>query len=78
MLNENVKCFLIEEFNIKFSESKKKNESQFVFPAATKVEDVINSLLNINAVKSAEVIKDSLLKIDNNLDGNLCEAQGFK
>ena len=39
LLNEAVKCFLIEEFgdNIKFSESKRKNGSQFVFPAATKV-----------------------------------------
>ena len=51
-LNEDIKCFLIEEFgyNIKFSESERKN-----------VGDVINSLFNINAVKSgAELIKESL------------------
>ena len=81
LLNEDVKCFLIEKFghNIKFSDSEKKNESQFVFPAAIKVEDVINSLLNINAVKrAAEVIKESLLEVDYNLDGSFCDAQDFK
>ena len=41
-----VKCFLMEQFghNIKFSELERKNESQFVFPVATKVENVINLL----------------------------------
>ena len=59
--NKEVKCFLIEEFehDIKFCESERKNESQFVFPVATKVEDVINSLLQTNTVKSAsEVINN--------------------
>ena len=60
LLNEDVKCFLIEEFghSIKFSESERKNESKLVFLATTKVEDVINSLRNIYAVKNAaEVIR---------------------
>ena len=60
LLNEDVKCFLIEEFrhNIKFSEWERKNESQFAFLAATKVEDVINFLRDVYAVKSAaEVIR---------------------
>ena len=60
LLSKGVKSFLIEEFghNIKFSESERKNESQFIFPAAAKVEDVINSLFDTNAVKSAaQVIK---------------------
>ena len=37
LLNKDIKCFLIEEFGhyIKFSESERKNESQFVFPGAT-------------------------------------------
>ena len=81
MLNKDVKSFLIEEFghNIKFSELERKNESQFVFPATIKVEDVINSLLNINAVESAaEVIKKSWLEIDYNLNDSLCDAQDLK
>ena len=55
-LNEDVKCILIEEFghNIKFSESERKNESQFVLLLAATVEDVIKSLL----------------EVDYNLDGN--------
>ena len=80
LLNEDVKCFLIEEFghNIKFSESEKKNESQFVFPASTKVEAVINSLLITNAAKNAaEVIQESLLEVYN-LDDSFCDAQDFK
>ena len=63
LLNNNVKYFLIEEFayNIKFCEWERKNKPQFVFPLATKVQDVINSLLKINVVKSAaEAIKESL------------------
>ena len=54
----------IEEFgyNIKFSKSERKNESQFALPEAAEVENVINSLLN--AVKSAtEIIKKSLLEV---------------
>ena len=37
LLNEVVKCFLIEEFGhyIKFKESERENESQIVFPGAT-------------------------------------------
>ena len=37
----------IEEFgyNIKFSESERKNESQFALPEAAEVEDVIHSPL---------------------------------
>ena len=37
LLNEDVKCILIEEFGhyIKFSESERENESQFVFAGAT-------------------------------------------
>ena len=80
LLNEDLKCLLIEEFgrNIKFSESEKKNESQFVVPVAAKVEDFINSLLNINAAKStAEVIKESLLEVDYSLDASFCDAQDF-
>ena len=64
---------LSEEFrhSIKFSESERKNESQFVLPLAIKVEGVINSLHNIYALKSpAEVIKQSLLEFDYNLDGS--------
>ena len=36
LLNEDVKCILVEEFGhyIKFSESERENESQFVFPGA--------------------------------------------
>ena len=78
--NKHVRCFLVEEFenNIKFSKSNRKNESQFVFPEATKVDDFINSLLNINAVKSAaEVIKESLLEVKHNLDGSFCETQNL-
>ena len=81
LLNEDVKCFLIEEFghNNKFSESERRNESQFVCSGATKIEDVMNSLLNINVVKSAaEVIKKSLLEIDYNWDVSFCDAQDFK
>ena len=37
LLNEDIKCFLMEEFGhyIKFIESDRENESQFVFPVAT-------------------------------------------
>ena len=37
LLNKDIKFFLIEEFGhyIKFSESERENESQFVFPGAT-------------------------------------------
>ena len=37
LLNEDIKCFLMEEFGhyIKFSESERENESQFVFAGAT-------------------------------------------
>ena len=52
LLNKDVKCFLMEEFGPSNLVNKrgKMNHSLF-FPAATKVEDVINSFLNINAVK---------------------------
>ena len=65
----------MEEFgyNIKFSESERKNESQFALPEAAEVEDVINSLLN--AVKSAtEIIRKSLLEVHNNLDASYSDA----
>ena len=65
----------IEEFgyNIKFSESERKNESQFALPEAAEVEDVINSLLN--AVKSAtEIIRKSLLEVHNNLGASYSDA----
>ena len=71
--SEDVKCFLIEQFghNIKFSESERKNESQFVLLLATEVEDVINSLHNIKLVKNAdEAIKERLLQVDYNVDGS--------
>ena len=49
------------------------------FPWATKAEAVINSLVIINAVKSAVgVIKESLLEVDYNLDDSFCDAQDFK
>ena len=79
--NKDVKCFLIKEHghNIKFNESVRKNASPFVFHAETKVEYVINSLLNINAAKSAaEVIKESLLGVHYNLDDSFCDAQDLK
>ena len=65
----------IEEFgyNIKFSESERKNESQFALPEAAEVEDVINSLLN--AVKSAtEIIRKFLLEVHNNLGASYSDA----
>ena len=65
----------MEEFgyNIKFSESERKNESQFALPEAAEVEDVIDSLLN--AVKSAtEIIRKSLLEVHNNLDASYSDA----
>ena len=65
----------IEEFgyNIKFSESERKNESQFALSEAAEVEDVINSLLN--AVKSAtEIIRKSLLEVHNNLGASYSDA----
>ena len=81
LLNKDVKCFLIKEHghNIKFNESVRKNASPFVFPAEAKVEYVINSLLNINAAKSAaEVIKESLLGVHCNLDDSFCGTQDLK
>ena len=52
---------------------------QFVFPVTTEVQDVINSLLKINAVKTAgEVIKESLLEADYNLDDSFCDTQDLK
>ena len=63
----------------KFSQSERTHESQFVFPAATRDEDVIDSLHNRNAVKSAvDVIKKSLLEVDYNLDDSFCDAQALK
>ena len=65
----------IEEFgyNIKFSESERKNESQFAWPDAAELEDVIHSLLN--AVKSAtEIIKKSLLEVHYNVDATYSDA----
>ena len=63
----------------KFSQSQRKHESQFVFPAATRDEDVIDSPHNINAVKSAvDIIKKSLLEFDYNLDDSFCDAQALK
>ena len=65
----------IEKFgyNFKFSESERKNESQFALPDAAEVEDVIHSLLN--AVKSAtEIIKKSLLEVHFNLDASYSDA----
>ena len=77
LVNKDAKSFLIEQFghNIKFSESERKNKSQFLFLVAIKVEDVINSLLNINAVESvAEVTEESRLEIDQNLDDSFYDA----
>ena len=49
----------------------RKNESPFVLLLATEVEDVTNSLLSINSLKSAdETIKESLLEINYNVDGS--------
>ena len=65
----------VEEFgyNIKFSESERKNESQFAWPDAAELEDVIHSLLN--AVKSAtEIIKKSLLEVHYNVDATYSDA----
>ena len=65
----------IEKFgyNFKFTESERKNESQFALPEAAEVENVINSLLN--AVKSAtEIIKKSLLEVHFNLDASYSDA----
>ena len=76
LLNEDVKCFLIEYFghDIKFSESKRNNKSNFLIPVATKIEDAIN----ITVKSTAEVIKELLLEVDHNLDGSFCNAQPFK
>ena len=77
LVNKDVKSFLIEQFghNIKFSELERKNKSQFLFPVAIKVEDVINSLLNINAVESAaEVTEESRLEVEQNLDDSFYDA----
>ena len=50
-----------------------------VFPSASKVEDVINSLLQISAVKSAaEVTKELLLEVDYNLGDSFCDAHDLK
>ena len=60
-------------YNFKFTESERKNESQFALPEAAEVENVINSLLN--AVKSAtEIIKNSLLEVHYNLDASYSDA----
>ena len=82
LLNESIKCFLIEEefvHSIKFSESEQKYESQFVFPPATKVKDLLSTFCNINAVKStAKVITESFLEVNYNLDVSFCDTQDFK
>ena len=42
-------------------------------------QDVINSVLNINAVKSAaEVIIGSMLEVGYNLDDSFCDTQDLK
>ena len=77
LVNKDIKCFLIEESGekIKFSESNKKNESHFVFSAEINIEDVINSLRNINVVKSAaKLIRKALLEVNFNLDDSFCDA----
>ena len=46
---------------------------------AAKLEDVIYSLLNKNAVKSAaEVTKEPLLEVHHNLDDSFCDAHDLK
>ena len=48
-----------------------KNKSPFALLLATEVEDVINSLLNINSLKSVEeTIKELLLEVSYNVDGS--------
>ena len=82
LLSESIKCFLKEEefvHSIKFSESEQKYESQFVFPPATKVKDLLSTFCNINAVKStAKVITESFLEVNYNLDVSFCDTQDFK
>ena len=81
LLNRDINCVLLDEFgdNIKFCNPERKKESQFVFFSLIELEDVVNSLRRMNAVKSAAAtIKEALLNVDFKLENRFCDAQEFK
>ena len=76
-----IKSFLIEEFGeeIKFCDPERKNPSLFVVSSAVNVEDVVNSIRNLDVVKTAGTeIRKALLGINYGLDNKFCDTQKLK
>ena len=79
--NNEIKGFLIEEFgdSISFCDPERKNLSLFAFSSSIEVKDVVNSLRNLDVVKSAAVeIRKSLLEVSFALDDSFCDAHQLK
>ena len=79
--NNEIRGFLIEEFadSISFCDPERKNQSLFAFSSLIEVQDVINSLRNIDVVKSAAIeIRKSLLDVNFGLENCFCDANQLK
>ena len=73
--------FLIEEFEdfIPFCDPEKRIQSLFGFSLSTEVQDVINSLQTVDAVKTAAIeITKSLLDINFGIENNFCDEHQLK
>ena len=78
--NNEIKSFPIKEFgdSISFWDPERKDQS-FAFSSSTEVQDVINFLQNIDAVKCAAIdIRKSLLDVNFELENSFCDAHQLK
>ena len=79
--NNEIKGFLIKEFgdSISFCDPERKNQSLFAFSSSIEVQDVINSLQNIDVAKTAAIeITKSLLDVNFGLENSFCDAHQLK
>ena len=79
--NNEIKGFLIEKFgdSISFYDPERKNQSLFAFYSSMEVQDVINSLRNIDVVKTAAIeIRKSLLDVNVGLENSFCDPNQLK
>ena len=80
--NNEIKGFLIKEFDDSFSfcDPERKNQSLFkAFSSSIEAQGIINSLQNIDVVKTAAIeIRKSLLDVNFGLENGFCDAYQLK
>ena len=82
--NDEIKIFLEEFFgnSIQFfesCESERQNQSSVVLSSSMDITDVINTLLLVDAFKSASrTIREKLLNVDFGLQNTFCDAEELK